>query len=60
MKFQKGDLVRYQGCIMIITGIVPTSSQLYYTTINLTPNDSVPNKGKYTTEYIDLMSKKIG
>ena len=65
MKYQIGDLVKYRDDILIITGVVsykgdPTYAEFYYTYTNITTTIHHLKRGKYTENFLDLMSEKVG
>ena len=65
MKYQKGDLVSYNGDIFLITGGGPfkspfTNDYSIYTYINLTTNVQSLKQSSYPEVYLDKMAEKIG
>ena len=64
MKFQKGDLVKYEEDILLITDFRPfkspfTNDYNIYTYINLTTNVESLKRSSYSEPYLDSMAKKI-
>jgi len=65
MKYNKGDLVSYNGDIFLITGFGPSKSPFknnysIYTYINLTTNVQSLKQSSYSEEYLDKLAEKIG
>lgn len=66
MKYQKGDLVSYNGDIFLITGFGPFRSPFtnddynIYTYTNLTTDVQSLKQSSYSEEYLDKMAEKIG
>ena len=64
MKFQKGDLVKYEEDILLITDFRPfkspfTNDYNIYTYINLTTDVESLKHSSYSEPYLDSMAKKI-